>query len=290
MDAAAAVMLGVATLAADQENPSPPMPPGDNPIRLPRRRAGFDLGWLIDLLSDPGAYFRALYVPEGMDTPEAIDAAAARIFPKAAALLRGLGLDAAYGVKPGVGPDLGADGERLAGHLLSVRARVPDGAGDEVELGATFGLGLIEGRPALIVVPRIAAHVVGRAGGWNVSGDMDVSAEAFAFGPGGVTVAGADPAVRVAAEVARISAPDEPAWVVGAPDGVHLAVGELVLALRAALGTGRDDIEIGVRPGGRRSSSRAVTATGSSSGSCRTRRCRCRSSWAWRGRIGPGCT
>ncbi|MFD0688107.1 DUF6603 domain-containing protein [Actinomadura fibrosa] len=245
----AAVLLGVATLAGDQENPSAPMPPGDNPVRLPRRRADFDLGRLIDLLSDPGGYFRALYVPEGMDTPEAVDTAAARILPKAAALLRGLGLDAAYGVKPGVGPDLGADGERLAGHLLSVRARVPDGAGDEVELGANFGLGLIEGRPALIVVPRIAAHVVGRAGGWNVSADMDLSAEAFAFGPGGVTVAGADPAVRVAAEVARISAPDEPAWVVGVPDGVHLAVGELGLALRAALGAGRDDIEIGVRAG-----------------------------------------
>ncbi|MGW3767097.1 DUF6603 domain-containing protein [Actinomadura verrucosospora] len=246
----AAVLLGIVTPAADQAEPGPPMPPGDNPIRLPRRRTEVHPDRLIDLLSDPGAYFRALYVPDGLDTPEAVDRAAARILPRAAELLRGLGLDAACGVRPGVGPDLGPDGARLAGHLLSVRARIPDAdGGDEVELGASFGLGLIDGRPALVVVPRLAAHVAGRAGGWNVSGDLEVSAEAFAFGPGGVTVAGADPAVRVAAEVARISAPDGPAWVVGAPDGVHLAVGELVLALRAALGAGRDDIEVGVRAG-----------------------------------------
>ncbi|WP_369688733.1 DUF6603 domain-containing protein [Actinomadura kijaniata] len=246
----AAALLGLVTPAADQEEPSPPMPPGDNPIRLPRRRTEVHPERLIDLLSDPGAYFRSLYVPDGLDTPEAIDRAAARILPKAAALLRGLGLDADCGIRPGIGPDLGPDGERLAGHLLSVRARIPDTAGgNEVELGANLGLGLIDGRPALIVIPRVAAHVVGRAGDWNVSGDMEVSADAFAFGPGGVTVAGPDPGVRIAAEVARISAPDEPAWVVGAPDGVHLAVGELVLALRAALGLGRDDIEIGVRAG-----------------------------------------
>lgn len=245
----AAALLGLVTPAADQEDPSEPMPPGDNPVRLPRRRTEVHPGRLVDLLSDPGAYFEALYVPDGLETPEAVDRAAARIFPKAAELLRGLGLDAAHGIRPGIGPDLGPDGERLAGHLLSVRARIPDGTGDEVELGANLGLGLIDGKPALIVVPKLAAHVAGRAGGWNVGGDMALTADAFAFGPGGVTVAGADPSVRVAAEAARISPPDEPAWVVGATDGVHLAVGELVIALRAALGTGRDDIEIGARAG-----------------------------------------
>ncbi|MBM0229175.1 hypothetical protein, partial [Micromonospora sp. ATA51] len=64
-------LLGLVDPAAASQ-PSAPMPPGDAPIRLPRRRDELHLERVVDLVHDPGGYFRERYAPAGWETPEGV--------------------------------------------------------------------------------------------------------------------------------------------------------------------------------------------------------------------------
>ncbi|MFF3868049.1 DUF6603 domain-containing protein [Micromonospora sp. NPDC001898] len=265
-------LLGLVTPGVELP-PSPPMPAGDAPIRLPRHRDELHLERLVELVADPGGYLKDLYAPAGWDTPEAVEELAARLLPRLAATLRAFGVDAAHGVRPGIGPDQGEAGLRLADGLLRVRFAVagPPGGGEpaaltgqpgphplagpadadadadadaQLHLGVTLALACWDGLLTGIVAPTGEAHLEGALGRWNVAVDLAGAGPAIAINSAGVTVAGGGPAVKFSAEVARIAPKDEPGWVIGAPDGTHLAIGQLVLRGRAALGTGRDDIEL----------------------------------------------
>ncbi|MCX4471783.1 hypothetical protein OOK41_15960 [Micromonospora sp. NBC_01655] len=261
-------LLGLVTPGAELP-PNPPMPAGDAPIRLPRHRDELHLERLVELVADPGGYLKGLYAPAGWDTPEAVEALAARLLPRLAATLRAFGVDAAHGVRPGIGPDQGEAGLRLADGLLRVRFAVagPPGGGEpaalagqpgpralagpadgdpdaQLRLGVTLALACWDGLLTGIVAPTGEAHLEGAFGRWNVATDLAGAGPAIAINSAGVTVAGGGPAVKFSAEVARIAPKDQPGWVIGAPDGTHLAIGQLVLRGRATLGTGRDDIEL----------------------------------------------
>lgn len=279
-------LLGLVTPGVELP-PSPPMPAGDAPIRLPRHRDELHLERLVELVADPGGYLKDLYARAGWDTPEAVEELAARLLPRLAATLRAFGVDAAHGVRPGVGPDQGEAGLRLADGLLRVRFAVagPPGGGEpaalagrpgpcpvrsdihgalhadagadtdadadadvdadaQLHLGVTLALACWDGLLTGIVAPTGETHLEGALGRWNVAADLAGAGPAIAINSAGVTVAGGGPEVKFSAEVARIAPKGEPGWVIGAPDGTHLAVGQLVLRGRAALGTGRDDIEL----------------------------------------------
>ncbi|MFF3855727.1 DUF6603 domain-containing protein [Micromonospora sp. NPDC002575] len=289
-------LLGLVTPGVELP-PSPPMPAGDAPIRLPRHRDELHLERLVELVSDPGGYLKGLYAPAGWGTPEAVEALAARLLPRLAATLRAFGMDAAHGVRPGIGPDQGEVGQRLADGLLRLRFAVagppggepvalhggepaaspsgepvalhggepaaspsgepvaplgPPGPGSlaaadpdaQLHLGVTLALACWDGLLTGIVAPTGEVHLEGALGRWNIATDLAGAGPAIAINSAGVTVAGGGPAVRFAAEIARITPKDEPGWVIGAPDGTHLSVGQLVLRGRATLGAGRDDIEL----------------------------------------------
>ncbi|MEH1014762.1 DUF6603 domain-containing protein [Micromonospora sp. CPCC 206060] len=265
------VLLGLVTPTAEAA-PSPPMPAGDAPVRLPRRRAALHLDRLVDVVADPGGYLRGLYAPDGLDTPEKVDAMSARLLPRLAALLQAFGVDAAHGVRPGIGPDLGEAGLRLADNLLRVRFGRPDGStpdgsapaltGDPApasapavaadlpyRLGLTLALTSWDGRLTAIVAPTGETRLAGSFGNWNVTTALTGAGAAVAVNSAGVTVTDGGPEVRFDAEIARIAPADEAGWLIGAPSGTHLAIGQLVLRGRGALGTGRDDIDLTVHAG-----------------------------------------
>ncbi|MGW0434950.1 DUF6603 domain-containing protein [Micromonospora sp. NPDC003197] len=255
-------LLGLVTPAAELP-PSLPMPPGDAPIRLPRRRDELHLDRIVDLIATPKEYFKARYAPAGWDTPEGVELMAARLLPRLAHVLRALGVDAAQGVRPGVGPDQGEAGLRLADSLLRVRfsgLRTPSGEAPPAGLAAaawqpTFGVGLTlglaswDGLLTAIVTPTGEVNLTGSFGSWNVATELAGAGPAIAINSNGVDVAGGSPSLKFAAEIARIAPEGQAGWVFGATDGTHLAVGQVVLTARAALGTGRDDLEFTLRAG-----------------------------------------
>ncbi|GAB3154415.1 hypothetical protein GCM10027290_48870 [Micromonospora sonneratiae] len=257
------VLLGLATPATEQKVASLPMPIGDAPIRLPRRRDELHLERIADLISDPGKHFKDLYAQQGTKTPEAVEAMAARLMPRLAYVLRAFGVDAGHGVRPGIGPDQGEAGLRLASGLLRVRfsgLRTPGGqdpstglAGSDWQptygLGLTLGLASWDGLLTAILAPTGEVNLEGSFGSWNVATSLSGGGPAIAINSDGVTVTGDESSVKFSAEIARIAPEGETGWILGATDGTHLAVGQLVLAARAALGTGRDDLELGVRAG-----------------------------------------
>jgi len=242
--------------------PSPPMPPGDAPIRLPKRRDELRLDRVVDLVRDPEGYFRALYAPDGWSTPEGVAELSARLLPRLARALRAFGLDADQGVRPGLGPDQGEVGRRLADSLLRLRfsgLRTPDGTpppgaglapwNPTFGVGVTVGLASWDGRFTVILAPTGEAHLAGAIGAWNVATDLSGAGPALAVNSAGVTFSGDSAVVKWAAEIARIAPAGQPGWILGAPGGTHLAVGQLVIGGKASLGAGRDDVELSIRAG-----------------------------------------
>ncbi|MFE9654685.1 DUF6603 domain-containing protein [Micromonospora sp. NPDC006431] len=254
-------LLGLVDPAAANP-PSLPMPPTDSPIRLPKRRDELHLDRVVDLVRDPGGYFRALYAPDGWDTPAGVAELSARLLPRLARALRAFGLDADQGVRPDLGPDQGEVGRRLADSLLRLRfsgRRTPDGApppgaglapwSPTFGVGVTAGLASWDGRFTVILAPTGEAHLEGSIGAWNVATDLSGAGPALAINSQGVTFSGDSAVVKWAAEVARIAPAGQPGWILGAPGGTHLAVGQLVIGGKASLGAGRDDVELSIRAG-----------------------------------------
>ncbi|TYC22580.1 DUF6603 domain-containing protein, partial [Micromonospora sp. MP36] len=254
-------LLGLVDPAAANP-PSPPMPPTDSPIRLPKRRDELHLDRAVDLVRDPGGYFRALYAPAGWDTSAGVAELSARLLPRLARALRAFGLDADQGVRPDLGPDQGEVGRRLADSLLRLRfsgLRTPGGApppgaglapwNPTFGIGATLGLASWDGRLTVILAPTGEAHLEGSIGAWNVATDLSGAGPALAINSQGVTFSGDSAVVKWAAEVARIAPAGQPGWILGAPGGTHLAIGQLVLGGKATLGAGRDDVELSIRAG-----------------------------------------
>ncbi|MFG3684877.1 DUF6603 domain-containing protein [Micromonospora sp. NPDC047740] len=254
-------LLGLVDPAAANP-PSLPMPPNDSPIRLPKRRDELHLDRVVDLIRDPGGYFRTLYAPDGWDTPAGVAELSARLLPRLARALRAFGLDADQGVRPDLGPDQGEVGRRLADSLLRLRfsgRRTPDGApppgaglapwSPTFGIGVTAGLASWDGRLTVILAPTGEAHLEGSIGAWNVATDLSGAGPALAINSQGVTFSGDSAVVKWAAEVARIAPAGQPGWILGAPGGTHLAIGQLVIGGKASLGAGRDDVELSIRAG-----------------------------------------
>jgi hypothetical protein len=183
-------------------------------IRLP---GGLSLDRVIDLFTHPLALLREEYLgPGGLTTADDARAAADRLFPRLAALLQHLGLQADVGdgpLPPGT-----------AGRVLSVFLQ-PDFE-EPNRYGVTLALSPRDlGGPALVVVPFGEVSPF-----WDNDIDFRPAADGFAIGPSGVTLFGTSRGLHT--EVTIATAPGQ---VVGAD--TRLELGDITVTAELTLGT-----------------------------------------------------
>jgi hypothetical protein len=246
-----AVLLTLISPAED-EPPGAPIPADGPPVRLPISRPRLRLDRSADLLSDPLGTLRTEYFPDGLETAAAADAAADRLFPRVAALIRDLGFNAVYGIREGDAPDFGPAGNMLAARMLSASARigVPP---DDVELGLTVALSPEErGGLGVVVSPWGALELQTEAVGWTLEIRLGAAVQGFAVGKDGLTVPdGVSGTLRLNAEAKREPATDGHAVLVGSVTGTRLEIHDVTLALAGSFGEGvGDDVEVRADAGG----------------------------------------
>ncbi|MEH1028361.1 DUF6603 domain-containing protein [Micromonospora profundi] len=241
-----AILLTLLTPAGEPPV-SAPMPATGAPVRLPRSRPQLHLDRLGDLLTDPVGTLRAEYFPDGLATTAAADAAAAKLFPRIAAVLKELGVPALYGLNPADGPDLGAVGTALAARMLTVAAPVRIGDA-QVTVGASAALSAADrGGLGLVLALRGALELDRIVAGWALRLAVQGAGAGFAIGPDGLTLpAGLDSMVRIALTADRVPDGTGMALRIGSATGTRLEVQGLRLAAGAALGGGVDDIELSI--------------------------------------------
>jgi hypothetical protein len=206
------------------------------PVRLPRRRPQVYPERLVGLFADPLATVRQVY-----GTGDDLAALADALFPRLAALLTELGLDATYGVKAGAGADVGGGTAAVAAHMMTVTGTA--GAGEaRTTWGVSVGLSASDtGGLGLVVVPHGEIDLTTAAGGWNVGASVGAGGAAFALGTHGLVVDGAGTEVDAELTAARRPVEGRPALRLGAAGGTRLELDDVLVRLFAKLrGSGSD--------------------------------------------------
>lgn len=202
-----------------------------NLVRFPHSRPRLQLDRLGDLIGDPPGTLRAEYAGAGgMVTAADARRIADKLFPRIAALLTALGVDAVYGTKSMYGIDLG-DPEDLTGGMLTFWVTP---AASELGLGATLSLSPQQGGDlGLVISPFGDLRLSGSSSGWELAAELSAGFDAVAFGPRGVqllVVPAAGAARFTARAVARRGTASEQSTVlVGSTTGSRLELAGVAL-------------------------------------------------------------
>ncbi|WP_369133621.1 DUF6603 domain-containing protein [Modestobacter sp. I12A-02662] len=239
----AAAVLEVLTLIepGGQRPSEPELRDGARLMRISGSRARLALDQVGDLLRDPADHFRRYYLAPGTSGEWDSAAAAARLFPRLASLLRALHFNAWYPppLAAGAPPEEGAFAARS---VLTTGISGFDSASLIVSLA-----GPDAGDLGVVCAPFGMATRDFEARDWQVRVTVGVSVAGFAFGRNGLVLpAGDSGTVQVEVEAAKTSAASIPAVLVGSTTGTRLEIGSLTLGAAARLGDGTDDVALRV--------------------------------------------
>ena len=247
---------------AEEQPPAPPVIGNGRLLRDSYRVEHFHFDRLPGLLRNPVATLQATY-GDNLATQAAADAMADKLFPRLMRLLRSLGIRCRYGFHP--------DDQDYMGGAAALTQRALIVYADDPLGGLSAGAGLVlalsgggQGALGLVVSPFGTLSAERAAGAWRVTFDLTAGLQAFAWGPHGLTLLAApgtvDATGRIAATLA--AAPEQPACVVGPPDGSRLELGSVRFALETQLSAAHQAVTLSAQV----SSSALVVAPGDSDG------------------------
>ncbi|GAB3638759.1 hypothetical protein GCM10027422_43490 [Hymenobacter arcticus] len=225
----------------------PPVLDGnDQLVRATYRAYQLHFNQLGALFSDPAGYVKTHYYPSGLPTRAEAHAVADKLFPRLARLFNSVGLFASYGMSAtdGQGTDgitYGAVSDELQRHMLTVMLM----QGPIASFGFTLALSSQQdGNLGLIIAPFGTATYHGDFTNWLVEVLLTASINGLAIGPQGVLLDGSIGSFGATASVK--SQPDSSgnAFLFGAPQGTHLAIGEV--AFKATLQASASGADYGV--------------------------------------------
>ena len=204
--------------------------------------------WHLDrlpaLLKDPLAVLRAEY-GNAMQTVADAHAIADKLFPRLERLLRALDVSCRYGFDPADAAFLG-DAVPLMGHALIVYVDDPL-YGTAAESGVVLSLSPAQqGDLGLVISPFGTIAVQGSSGPWKLAAALTAGVDVVAWGRHGVTLLARPGTTEAKGSASATLATSDtlPAYVIGQPDGAHLAVGGARLGLDVALSAARASLAV----------------------------------------------
>ncbi|HEY7371795.1 MAG TPA: hypothetical protein VIF57_06420, partial [Polyangia bacterium] len=221
--------------------------------RLPAQVEEISFSHLKTLLQDPVGTLKTEYgLTSGLTDP---NATADLLFPRLAALLSAFKVQAIYGLNGDTPIDLGAAGDDIARHSLTLLlALLGDSSANE-----GFGLNaFLDGDLGLVVAPFGTATVDETFGAWAVEGSIGVVGPGFAVSSTGVTFGdGAGDgqvdlhisAHRIPDSEDELASPDGTTSSIGGTQGTRLELGDFTIAADVSLSQTSREFGFSVKTG-----------------------------------------
>jgi len=232
------VLLEVVSDPADHEPEPAVLTANHELVRASYRAYHFHFDRLGALFSNPAGYVKQHYYPAGLPDRATANAVADKLFPRLGQLLLSLGLHASYGMSPNETLSYGPTSDELQRHMLTVVLT----QGRVVAFGFTLALSSAQdGDLGLVVAPFGTATFHHDFEQWLVDILLSVSLKGFAIGPQGVLLDGGLGDFRATASARSHPDGAGSAFLFGAPEGTHLAIGEVAFEAGLRIANGQAD-------------------------------------------------
>jgi hypothetical protein len=195
------------------------------------------------LLTDPRAYFKAAYYPQGLPNRGEAHQVADKLFPRLGDFLSTLGFDTDYGFRDYGYLDYGTVSNELMKHTLTVQLNSPKRSG--AYFGFTLALSSAEdGNLGLVVAPYGAVDYKGDFGRWVVEVLLTATLDGLSIGSQGVLLSDPQANFSAAAHVERTADEAGNAFFFGALEGTYLAIGQVSFQAGVQTSDGQADYSL----------------------------------------------
>jgi hypothetical protein len=213
---------------------------GDGPPpRIPTPVLGFDHDKLRSLLTDPVATLRAPFPASPLATLESANQTADLVVERIGGLLNALGVPWLYGFQA-EDAEFFPDAAPFMDHALLIYA--PESLVGKSEAGLCLALSPADGDDlGLVVTPFGGLNINRQVFGWDFDLALTADVRAFAVGGGQGFRLLANPGgahAQLSLKATRPRVEEGPAFVIGAPDGTRLEIGELQISTDVRLAAG----------------------------------------------------
>jgi hypothetical protein len=232
------VLLEIVEDPADHESELPVYDTNNQFVRAGYRAYYFYFNRLGALFSDPAGYIKERYYPTGLPDRATANTVADKLFPRLGQFLLSIGVHASYGMSANETLSYGVASDELQQHMLTIMVN----QGRIVACGFTLALSSAQdGDLGLVIAPFGTATFHHDFADWVVNLLLTASINGVAIGPQGVLLDGGG---SFGATASITSQPNDAgnAFLFGAPEGTHLAIGEVAFKanLQASTTAGAD--------------------------------------------------
>jgi hypothetical protein len=199
------------------------------------RRPAVRFDRLPKLVTNPAGLFAEVYwPPPGITDAASAYAAADRLFPRIADVIRSFGGDATYGVSSAAGLAYAPADPALVAHLLTFHQPLPpiDGpAGSTITSAIDLTTGIVGPQPpaktGVVVLPSASVEIERMTSGWLVALALDGNAGGLLITKDGVSASAGSAALSADITVTKLANESGAAVLIGSRDGTHFAIGTI---------------------------------------------------------------
>lgn len=217
-------------------------------IYIPSKAKHFYFDRLGDLLSDPEAYFKTLYWPDGLPDLATANKVAASIFPKIAQLLGSLNITTQIG--RGIGPNLlpAAEEDRMRGMMTIIFPYYDEAAGLSGVIKLSIGLlPANEGGPGIYAVPSGSLSLSIPFEQWRLQIGASAEIDGLSITKTDFDIyrgAGSEPQFTADLGLERISTETAKAFLIGSENATRFEIGKIAFGAGVSVNSVQKEFRI----------------------------------------------